>query len=200
MDIGGHASRTAQMIARAALKGGVTILQLRDKDAPLPVLLEEGRKIRELCRQYHVPFIVNDRVDVALLLDADGVHVGQEDIPGSAARKLLGDQKIVGISASSMEEAEIAIREGADYIGVGPIYATATKPDAGEPVGVGLIRQIRRAWSVPIVGIGGINADNAAAVIQAGAEGVAVVSAITRQDDPEKAAERLRSTVEAAKR
>ncbi|MCS7459401.1 thiamine phosphate synthase [Paenibacillus doosanensis] len=195
MGLEGHGGRTALEIAREALEGGVTILQLREKNAPLKQVLEQGAKLRDLCREYRVPFLVNDRVDVAVLLNADGVHVGQDDIPGLAARQLLGGDKIVGISAGSMEEAEWAMAQGADYLGVGPVYATSTKPDAGEAIGTGLIGDIARRWSVPTVGIGGIHSGNAASVIQAGAGGVAVVSAITKQSNPLQAAAELKRIV-----
>ncbi|TBL78365.1 thiamine phosphate synthase [Paenibacillus thalictri] len=198
MGLSGNGKWTAAEMAKEALEGGITLLQLREKDAPLHQVLEQGRQIRDLCRKYHVPFIVNDRVDVALLLDADGVHVGQDDIPGSDARKLLGPSKIIGISAGTMEEAEYAVAQGADYLGVGPIYATATKSDAGEPIGTNLMWQIQKRWSIPMVGIGGIGHDNAAQVIAAGGDGVAIVSAITKQAAPRSAASMLHQNVKAA--
>ncbi|MBE1447025.1 thiamine phosphate synthase [Paenibacillus sp. OAS669] len=190
-----HGDRTALEIAKEALEGGVTLFQLREKKAPLRQVLEQGAELRDLCRQYGVPFLVNDRIDVALLLDADGVHVGQDDVPGLEARKLLGDSKIIGISAGNREEAEWAIAQGADYLGVGAVYATSTKEDAGAAIGTGLIREIAGRWDVPMVGIGGIHKENAAAVIQAGARGIAVVSAITKQSDPRSAAALLKQTV-----
>ncbi|UUZ86777.1 thiamine phosphate synthase [Paenibacillus sp. P26] len=178
--------------AQAALEGGITILQLREKKAPIPEVLEKGRMIRDLCRKHQVPFIVNDRVDLALLLDADGVHVGQDDIPGRLVRSLVGEDKIVGISAGSMEEAERAVSEGADYLGVGAVYTTLTKGDAGEPIGTGLITEIKEKWpGLPLVGIGGIQASNAGPVIQSGGDGVAVVSAIAKRPDPQQAAAAL---------
>jgi thiamine-phosphate pyrophosphorylase len=183
--------KDAVQIARSALEGGITLLQLREKNAPLPQLLEVGGEIRDLCREYHVPFIVNDRIDVAMLLDADGVHVGQEDIPCRLARRLLGSDKLIGVSASTLEEARMAAQDGADYIGVGAIYATATKGDAGEPIGTSLITEIAELLQIPQVGIGGIRLDNAAAVIEAGADGIAVVSAITQSGDPAAAARKL---------
>lgn len=192
-----HDHISAVDLAHAALKGGITALQLREKDAPLSRILQEGREIRELCRKYHVPFFVNDRVDVALLLHADGVHVGQDDIPGSEVRKLVGSQTVIGISASSMDEAKLAMAEGADYLGVGSIFATATKKDAGNPIGTELIRELKQTFGVPMVGIGGIGLGNYAGVIEAGADGIAVVSAITAQAEPEAAAQALRLAVQA---
>ncbi|TDF96797.1 thiamine phosphate synthase [Paenibacillus piri] len=194
-DAGG---RTALEIAVEAIAGGVTMIQLRDKQAPLRQVLEQGARLRDLCRGHGVAFIVNDRVDVAVLLDADGVHVGQDDIPGAEARRLLGSGKLVGISAGTMEEAEWAMANRADYLGVGPVYATATKQDAGEAIGTDLIGAITDRWKIPVVGIGGIGADNAAPVIKAGAAGVAVVSAITRQANPMQAARQLADVVRQA--
>jgi thiamine-phosphate pyrophosphorylase len=191
-DIGHTNGKSAHHIVEEALAGGVTMLQLREKQAPLRQVIEEGRRFKDLCRQYGIPFIVNDRIDLALLLEADGVHVGQDDIPASEARKILGADKIIGISAGNMEEAELAVSEGADYLGVGAIFATSTKADAGEPVGTGLIKQIRARWPVPIVAIGGISHDNASKVIEAGADGVAVISAISKHADCRYAARRLK--------
>lgn len=185
----------ALAIARAAIAGGVSAIQLRDKESPLSDVLCVGRQLRRLCREADVLFFVNDRVDVALLLDADGVHVGQDDLPVHEARRLLGPGKIVGASAGSIEEAERSLVQGADYLGVGSIFATTSKPDAGEPVGTDLLRQIRRRWNVPLVGIGGIKADNAGDVMAAGADGVAVISAIFDAPDPRAAAARLRAAV-----
>jgi thiamine-phosphate pyrophosphorylase len=183
-------------LAEDAIAGGVTMIQLREKKAKMSEVLAWGKELRELCRREQIPFVVNDRIDLALLLDADGVHVGQDDIPGLEARKLLGPDRIVGISAGTMEEAEIAMAQGADYLGVGAIYSTLTKGDAGLPIGTDLITRIQERWSdIPLVGIGGITADNAVPVIAAGADGVAVVSAITKAASPKQAAERLKLTV-----
>lgn len=193
---GGRQGMDAMAIARAAVAGGVSAIQLRDKESPLADVLRVGRQLRRLCREAGVLFFVNDRVDVALLLEADGVHVGQDDLPVHEARRLLGPGKIIGASASSVEEAERSIVQGADYLGVGSIFATTSKPDAGEPVGTDLIRQIRRRWTIPLVGIGGIRADNASDVAAAGADGVAVISAIFDAPDPKGAAARLRAAVE----
>ena len=188
----GDGEAPALEIAKLAIEGGVTMIQLREKKAPLHRVLSEGRALRELCRERGVPFLVNDRVDVAMLLEADGVHVGQDDIPYADARRLLGDVAIIGVSAGTPEEAAKAIDDGADYLGVGAVYATGTKADAGAPIGTELIRGIRSKSAIPIVGIGGITADNAMNVIDAGADGIAVVSAITRAADPRAAASALR--------
>lgn len=192
------AGRTAFETVAQALAGGVTMVQLREKEAPLSRIMREGAALRDLCRASGVPFIVNDRVDVALLLDADGVHVGQDDLPCAMARQLVGPERIVGVSAKTREEAAQAAADGADYIGVGPIFATATKRDAGDAIGMALLSFVKRELGTPQVGIGGIGAANAADVIASGADGIAVVSAITHSDDPREAAARLRSIVDAA--
>jgi thiamine-phosphate pyrophosphorylase len=197
MSMEDYQGRTALEMAAEAIEGGVTMLQLREKDRPWREVLPEARKLRALCREKGIPFIVNDRVDIAILLDADGVHVGQDDLPGVEARRLLGSSKIIGISAGSHEEAQWAVQQGADYLGIGPVYSTATKADAGEAIGTGLLGELAVGFGLPAVGIGGIVADNAACVISAGASGVAVVSAITRQADPKAAAAALRTVVDA---
>jgi thiamine-phosphate pyrophosphorylase len=192
--LGGAPNRygqTATEIAEAALRGGITMLQWREKKAPLAEVLETGRAIRDLCHTYRVPFIVNDRIDVAMLLGADGVHLGQEDIPLGEARKLLGDQAIIGISTGTFAEAQAAQAGGADYVGVGAIFATATKADAGEPIGTDLLTAIAQHLALPQVGIGGIQETNAASVYAAGADGIAVVSAITETTDVFAATRRL---------
>lgn len=196
MSLDGYAGRTALQIAAEAIEGGVTVLQLREKDRPWRDVLPEARQIRELCRTKGIPFIVNDRVDVAMLLDADGVHVGQDDLPGREARQLLGPDKLLGISAGTLEEARWAVEQGADYLGVGAIYNTATKADAGAGIGTGLLAELKRAYGLPMVGIGGISPANAAEVVGAGADGVAVVSAITRHTEPKVAAAGLRAIVD----
>jgi thiamine-phosphate pyrophosphorylase len=183
--------KTALEIAEAALRGGVTMLQWREKNAPLSEVLEIGRAVRALCRLHHVPFIVNDRVDVARLLEADGVHLGQEDLPLAAARTLLGEQAIIGISTGTFSEAQAAKAAGANYLGVGAVFATATKADAGAPIGTSLITTIAQQLALPQVGIGGINEWNAPSVYAAGADGVAVVSAITGVADVYEATRRL---------
>lgn len=186
-------------VIRAAIAGGATVVQYREKEGTTRQLIEEARALRELTRQAGVPFIVNDRVDIALAVDADGVHVGQDDMPAPLARQLMGPGNIVGVSATNLEEALQAERDGADYIGAGPVFATPTKPDAAPPMGLEGLAEICRRVSIPVVAIGGINEENAAAVIEAGADGVAVVSAIVAAPDVEAAARRLREVVEAAR-
>lgn len=170
-------------IAKAALAGGARLVQLRDKTSPLSRVLEEGREIRRLTREAGALFIVNDRVEVALALDADGVHLGPDDFPPAEARRLLGAERIVGVSVSSVEEAEAARRNGASYLGVGAIFATTTKADAGAPIGVERLKEIKRATPLPVVAIGGIALHNIRAVAEAGADAAAVISAVVCAED-----------------
>jgi thiamine-phosphate pyrophosphorylase len=190
--------RPLEEIVRAAIAGGATMIQLREKTIDTRSFIELGQRLLSITREARVPLIINDRVDVALAIDADGVHVGQEDMPGAIARRLLGPDKLVGITVSNVEEARQAERDGADYLGTNAVFATPTKTDTGRPMGLEGLSQVSEAISTPIVGIGGVNADNAAYVIRAGAAGVAVVSAVVAADDVEAAARQLRSVVDAA--
>jgi thiamine-phosphate pyrophosphorylase len=190
--------RSPREIALAAIRGGATAVQLRMKDEPARVITELARDLVPPCRARGVALLINDRLDVALASGADGVHVGQDDIPAADARALLGPHLLLGVSASSVDEAVAAERAGADYLGVGAIFATGTKADAGSPVGVERIREIRRAVRLPLVGIGGITVENAADVIRAGAQGVAVITAVTLAQDMVEATRRLREQVDAA--
>ncbi len=192
--------RSHREVIEAALKGGATLVQYREKDASTRRMVEEGITLRDLCHAYGVPLIVNDRVDVALAIDADGVHVGDDDMPVAWARRLMRPDKVVGASADSAAKALSAIAEGADYLGVGAIFPTGTKADAGAPIGLEGLMQVARVSTVPIVGIAGIGVHNAASVIRAGAAGVAVISAIVHAEDVEKAARELRQIVDDAKR
>ncbi|MCX7926263.1 MAG: thiamine phosphate synthase [Fimbriimonadales bacterium] len=170
--------------ARLALEGSARIIQLRDKQATTRQLVETGLKLRELTRQYGAVLIVNDRLDVALAVEADGVHLGQDDMPVPMARKIAGENFLIGVSVETVEEARQAEAEGAHYLGVGPMFATATKPDAGEPVGPERLRAIKQAVSLPVFGIGGITIENALAVLKAGADGICVISAIMGAPEP----------------
>lgn len=193
--------RSHLQIAEAAIRGGADVVQLRDKEASGGRLYEVALRLRKLTREAGVPFIVNDRLDVALAADADGVHVGRQDLPASAARKILGPGRILGVSAETVEEAVAAEKDGADYLGVGPVFeARGTKADAGEPLGLELVANIRRRCSLPIVAIGGINAENARKVREAGADAAAVISAIVGADDVAEAARRLKLVLAAADR
>lgn len=191
--------RSHREVTEAAIRGGATIVQYREKNASTRQMIDEALELHDLCRAHGVPFIVNDRVDVALAVDADGVHVGQDDMPASLARKLIGPDKILGVSAENAEQARAAVAESADYVGAGAIFVTATKADANKPINIAGLLKIARACTIPMVGIGGINASNAASVIRTGADGIAVVSAIVSADDVERAAQELREIVEKAK-
>jgi len=188
-------NRSILDVVRAAIRGGATVVQLREKETTTRDMIEWGQALHEITAAAGIPLIVNDRVDVALAIDAEGVHVGQEDMPAAMARRLIGDDKLLGVSAETIEQAVQAERDGADYLGVGDIFGTPTKPDAGEPIGVEGLARIAAKVSIPIVGIGGITAENAGAVIQAGAQGVAVISAVVGAADPEAAARRLLQVV-----
>jgi thiamine-phosphate diphosphorylase len=170
-------------VAIAALDGGATVIQLRNKTASTRTLVEEGVVLRALTRERGALLIVNDRIDVALAVDADGAHVGQADMPVAVARQLLGPERILGVSAGNLQEAAEAVLAGADYLGVGPIYATGSKADAGLPVGTALLQELATRYSLPLVAIGGISAENVGEVIRAGATGVAVISAVVCADD-----------------
>lgn len=187
-------------VAQEAIRGGATAIQLRAKELTCRQAFEVGRELRLITLSAGVLFIVNDRVDLTLAIDADGVHLGPDDLPVSEARRILGTDKIVGASTGTVEEARQAEAEGADYLGVGAIYATGSKADAGEAVGPGRISAIREVVNLPIVGIGGIGPDGVEAVIAAGADGVAVVSAVVAAEDIAAAARDLRVLVDQAKR
>ena len=189
--------RSLLEVVRAAIRGGATVVQLREKEATTREMIELGEALHRITRQAGIPLIVNDRLDVALAIEAEGVHVGHDDMPPALARRLIGPDRILGVSPETLEEARQAERDGADYLGVGDVYGTPTKADAGPPIGVEGLAQVVRAVSIPVVAIGGITPENAGAVIEAGAAGVAVISAIVGAPDPEQAARRLREVVEA---
>lgn len=187
--------RSTVDVVREMLKAGIRIIQYREKDAKAGQMLEECLAIREMTKQAECCFIVNDYVDIALLCDADGVHVGQEDLPLSAVRRLIGEDKIIGVSTHKEEEARIAIQNGADYIGVGPLYATNTKKDA-EPVGLSYLENVSSFCSIPHVAIGGVNEKTLSDVVKYGADICCMVSAITLAEDiPAKVAELQKSII-----
>ncbi len=198
-DAGLSRGRSHLAVIEAAIAGGATIVQYREKMASTRQMIAEAQALRELTRRAGVPLIVNDRLDVALAVDADGVHVGQDDMPAALARRLIGPDKILGVSAANLSEAMQAVQDGADYLGVGPIVATPTKPDAAPPIGMDGLREICRRVPIPVVAIGGINATNAADAIAAGAHGIAVVSAVVAAEDVAAAAQQLRALVAAAR-
>ena len=186
-------------VAAAALDGGTTVIQLRDKIASTRVLIEEGLALRALTRERGALLIVNDRVDVALAVEADGAHVGQDDMPAGLARQLLGADRILGVSAANMEEAEEAVAGGADYLGVGPIFPSLGKADAGPATGGELLTELARRYTTPLVAIGGITAENATEVVRAGACGVAVITAVVYAEDITAASRQLRLAVDTAR-
>ena len=174
----------------AALKGGVTCVQLREKDLDAETFLEEAKQIRTLCHSYHVPFIINDNVDIALAVGADGVHVGQDDMAVADVRSRVGDTMIIGVSAHSVAEALQAQEGGADYLGVGAMFTTATKTNVSA-TSKETLREICQAVQIPVVAIGGISEENLLQLSGAGADGVALVSAIFAADDIEATCRRL---------
>jgi thiamine-phosphate pyrophosphorylase len=186
-------------IAEAALAGGADMIQLRDKTGRLRDLLPQAQTIQALCRARGAVFIVNDRVDLALAADADGAHVGQEDLPAASARRLLGPGRLMGVSTHSLAQAEAAQQVGADYIGFGPMFATGTKDTGYTPRGLKALHEIRRAVSLPILVIGGISLENVSLVIEAGATAPAVISAVVAAPDIAAAAAAFRQRVAAAK-
>ena len=177
-----------------ALRGGAGFIQLREKNLDREQFLEEAKELRILCRQYHVPFVVNDDVEIARLCDADGVHVGQEDMALAEAREILGPDKIIGVTCKTVEEALKAQAGGADYIGSGAMFQSTAKPGA-KPITIEKLREICAAVSIPVVAIGGITQENVTTLRETGIAGVAVVSAVFQQEDIEKATRTLFETV-----
>jgi len=185
-------------VAEAALEAGADAVQLRAKDVGGREMYELAVGLKELLgrRGSGTLFLVNDRVDVALAAGADGVHLGWDDLPPAQARLLLGEEKVLGVSASSTAEALAALEAGADYLGAGPVYPTGTKADAGEPIGLEGLREITGRVDIPVVAIGGITVDRVREVLEAGASGVAVISAVIGADDMYEAVLRLRRKVD----
>ena len=182
--------QTLLSVCEDVLKNGATFLQIREKDLDAVRFEAEAAKLKDLCARYKVPYVVNDSVEIALDIDADGVHVGQSDIKGRDIRSIIGPDKILGISAGSVEEAIAAENAGADYIGVGAVFGTSTKKNARN-LTVEKLREISSAVSIPVVAIGGINGKNLMELCGSGVDGVAVVSAIFAAEDPGKAAAEL---------
>ncbi|MET3699632.1 thiamine-phosphate diphosphorylase [Bacillus oleivorans] len=187
-----------EVVLEAAIKGGITLFQFREKGKGClqgEEKLNFAKKLQSICQSIYVPFIVNDDIDLALEIDADGIHIGQEDEPADVVRKKIGN-KILGVSAHNLSEAEKAIAAGADYLGIGPIYPTTTKEDAKEAQGLSFIKELRQTgFDIPLVGIGGITAENAGPIVKAGADGVSVITAISQAADPEAASRLLRKAV-----
>jgi thiamine-phosphate pyrophosphorylase len=185
-------------VLKEAIEGGITLFQFREKGTGALTgdkKLELAKELQQICEEHQIPFIVNDDIDLAIALNADGVHIGQEDELVEDVRKKIGD-KMIGVSVHSYEEAMVALAGGADYFGIGPVFPTKTKEDAKPSNGTKLIEELReRELSIPIVGIGGITAENAGTVIQAGADGVSVITAISHAPSVKDAAKALRKSV-----
>ncbi len=184
--------RDMEWIVEEAVKGGVTMVQLREKDCSTRDFIKLAIDLKNKLKPLGVPLIINDRADVALAADADGLHIGQSDMPYEIARKLLGKDKIIGLSVETIEQVEQANLLDVDYIGISPVYSTPTKTDTFQPFGLDGVRKVMEISRHPAVAIGGINATNVIDIFKAGANGVAVVSAICSAEDPKMAAEELK--------
>ena len=182
-----------------AIDGGVTFVQLREKDLDEENFEREGRELKELCRKRGVPFVINDNVELAAKLDADGVHVGQSDMEALDVRKIIGEDKILGVSAQTVEQAVTAEKHGADYLGVGAVFPTGSKDDAAE-VSYDTLKAICDAVKIPVIAIGGITEENVTELSKSGICGIAVISALYAKEDIKSAAQRLRKNTEAAVR
>ena len=178
-------------VVKESLEGGVTFVQLREKMLEEESFLEEAKQLKELCKEYHVPFVINDNVDIALAMDADGVHVGQSDMEAGDVRAKLGPDKIIGVSAETVEQAILAEQRGADYLGVGAVFPTGSKSDAAD-VSHETLKAICEAVSIPVIAIGGINRENVKELAGSGIVGVAVISAIYAAKDIKAATEELK--------
>lgn len=191
--------RTLYSVVKESLDGGVTLVQLREKDLDESCFMEEAKDLKKLCHEYNVPLIINDNVDIALAIDADGVHVGQKDMEVSDVRLKLGPDKIIGVSAQTVEQAKLAEEQGADYLGVGAVFPTSSKEDAKD-VSYETLKAICEAVSIPVVAIGGITQENVSKLAGSGICGIAVISAIYAQPDIKEASEELKKrTVEMVK-
>jgi len=189
-------------VVQSAVKGGVSCVQLREKNCSTREFIEQALILKNFltAQKKNIMLIINDRVDVAQAVGADGIHLGQKDMPFSIVKKIVGDSMIIGISTETLDEALRAEKEGADYIGVGPVYSTTTKTDTVAPIGLEGLIQIRKMVKIPIVAIGGLNHTNAEDTIKSGADGIAVVSAIVSAGDPEKSAKELKEIITKAKK
>jgi len=192
--------RTTAEVVASAVKGGVSCVQLREKNLTKHEFLDNAQILKELLAPLGIPLIINDYPDIALAVNAEGVHLGQNDMPVREARDLLGKNKLIGISAECLEDAIRAEQQGADYIGVSPVFATTSKADTGMPLGLAGIRRIRRHVRLPLVAIGGITSMNTGRVIAAGADGIAVISAIVSAASPEESARMLTELIAEARR
>ncbi|MBF0649431.1 thiamine phosphate synthase [Dysgonomonas sp. GY75] len=191
--------RPLETVVEEAVRGGVTMVQLREKDASTLDFYNLAMKLKSILKSYNVPLIINDRLDIALACDAGGLHIGQSDMPYSVARKLLGKDKIIGLSVESIQDAIDANNLDVDYIGISPVFGTQTKTDTAPALGLEGIGEITRISGHPSVGIGGINLTNAQDIIQAGADGISVVSAIMSAPDPQQSARQLKEIINKSK-
>lgn len=183
--------RTLHCVVKESLDGGVSFIQLREKQLNEACFIEEAKDLKKLCHEYKVPFIINDNVDVALAIDADGVHVGQKDMEVADVRLKLGPDKIIGVSAQTVQQAKLAEKQGADYLGVGAVFPTSSKEDASD-VTYETLKEICEAVSIPVVAIGGITQENVSTLAKSGVCGIAVISAIYAQSDIKEAARELK--------
>lgn len=182
-------------VAREAIAGGATVIQLREKTKPTRQIVEIGLRLRQMTQKARVSLIVNDRIDIALAIGADGVHLGQDDMPLLKAKKIVSEKMIIGVSATNLDEAIKAEKNGANYLGIGPIFPTPSKENAASPIGLESLQLIRSKTLIPIVAIGGITLDNVSEVLRAGADGIAVISAVTMAQDMKIATKLLRQKV-----
>ncbi|WP_400241633.1 thiamine phosphate synthase [Niallia sp. JL1B1071] len=193
-----NSSIAPDYVLEEALKGGISVFQFREKGKGAlegKAKFQLAKRMQKLCNHYNVPFIVNDDIELAIALDADGVHIGQEDEKAIKVREWIGN-KVLGVSAHSIQEIKLAMEAGADYIGIGPIYPTSTKKDAKSVQGISLIEKVKEQnLTIPIVGIGGITIDNAFPIIKAGADGVAIISEISMAENPYEQTKRLKKVV-----
>jgi thiamine-phosphate pyrophosphorylase len=192
--------RSTLEIVEAAVAGGVSVVQLREKDLDTRDFYREGMRIRDFLRARKIPLIINDRIDIAMALEADGVHLGQSDMPPEIARKILGPKSIIGLSVTGLEHITEKLAGVVDYLGISPVFLTSTKPDADREWGLEGLQKARLATDLPLVAIGSVKLTTAGGVIKAGADSIAVVTAIVSADDPEKAARDLKNEVLKAKR
>ena len=185
-------TNTLEEAVEQAILGGCSLIQLREKQSSSREFFEMAKRIKAITDRYRVPLIINDRIDIALAVDAAGVHLGQEDIPAKEARRIIGEEKVIGVSARTVELARKAVEDGADYLGVGAMFATNTKGNA-KVIGKEKLKEIRAAVSIPIVAIGGINHSNAAQLVDTGINGLAVVSSVIGASDIQAAAKKMRT-------
>lgn len=185
-------TNTLEEAVEQAILGGCSLIQLREKQSSSREFFEMAKRIKAITDRYRVPLIINDRIDIALAVDAAGVHLGQEDIPAKEARRIMGEEKVIGVSARTVELARKAVEDGADYLGVGAMFATNTKGNA-KVIGKEKLKEIRATVSIPIVAIGGINHSNAAQLVDTGINGLAVVSSVIGASDIQAAARKMRT-------